>query len=314
MISEKPIKKLKRCYSGVVTKDHKYYIGTSSASIYFYDYKTTELVKKFQDIPYGDKLYLSNDNSLLVVKGTLGKIGVYDIESLSLRFAMKVKGTSQPQDSNLCFSQCGNYLYNIVYDDDLFSYIMKINLKDGSYEKIYYQPRENYTQITFVPQHNCYYLFGFVRGKEYRDFVRVFNLDFIKTDEVAIEGFTSQVEYSPLEDLFYLKFLSDYSIKVFDRTFLHVVKEISSETVTKVIKGNHSQREVVSSKYGYMSAFSLSVGTLFCSIAYGQAVVIFDNKGKEQRVFPMLGGNAEFFDGLNEVIVKGEIYQFSVDQ
>lgn len=314
MISEKPIKKLKRCYSGVVTRDRKYYIGTSSASIYFYDYKTTELVKKFQDIPYGDKLYLSDDNSLLVVKGTSGKIAVYDIESMTLRFALKVKGTSQPQDANLCFSHCGKFLYNVVYDDDLLSYLMKIKLSDGSYEKIYNQPRENYTQITFVPQHNCYYLFGFERGKENRFFVRMFNLDFIEIDEISLDDYTSQVEYSPIEDLFYLKFLQDYSIKAVDRTFSHVIREISSETVTKIIKGNHSQRDVVTSKYGYMSGFSLSKDTLFMSIAYGQAVVIFDNKGKEQKIIPMLCGSAHFFDGLDEIIVKGEIYQFSLDK
>jgi len=191
---------------------------------------------------------------------------------------------------------------------------MKIKLSDGSYERIYNQPRESYTQIIFVPQHNCYYLFGFERAKENRFFVRMFNLDFIEIDEIVLDEYISHVEYSPIEDLFYLKFLQDYSIKAVDRTFSHVVKEISSETVTEIIKGNHSQREVVTSKYGYMSGFSLSKETLFMSISYGQAVVIFDNKGKEQKIFPMLCGNAHFFDGLNEVIIKGEIYQFSVEK
>lgn len=115
MISEKPIKKLKRCYTGVSTKDKKYYIGTSSASIYFYDYDTLNLVQKFQDVPYANSLYLNENNSILVVKGTLGKIGIYDVNLLKLKHLIKLKGISEPQDAGLCFSHCGNYVINIVY-------------------------------------------------------------------------------------------------------------------------------------------------------------------------------------------------------
>ena len=309
MISNKPIKKLKRCYSCVATHDRKYYIGTSSATIYIYDYQTTELLKKFQDIPYGDKLYLSDDNSLLIVKGTAGKIGVYDINSLTLKFVIKMNGTSQPQDANLCFSHCGNYLYNIVYDNDLLSYLIKIDLRDGSYEKLYNRPREVYNQILFVNQHNLYYLFGFERGKENRYFVRIFNIDFVKINEIGIEDYASQVEFSPKEDLFYIHFLSDCSVKAVTKDFARIVKEITSETTTKIIKGNNYQREFITSIYSYMSSLSLGKESLYLSIAYGEAVVLFDNMGMQQRIFPILCGSARFLNNDDEIIIKGEIYK-----
>lgn len=308
MISERPIKKLKRSYSGVSTRDKKYYFGTSSASLYVYDFQTTDIVKKFQDVPYGDKLYLSEDEKLLAVKGTLGKIGVYDTDTLTLRFVVKMKGTSQPQDENLCFSHCGNYLYNIVYDDDLLTYLVKINLLDGSYKKIYCRPNEVYGQIHYVKQHNLYYLFGFERGSTNRYFVRILDSNLVECNEIRLEEFPSQVEYSPKEDLFYIRYLSDFSVKVITKDFSKTIREISSRTTTEIIKGNHSQREVTSSVYGYLSGFSLSRDSLFLAIAYGNAVVIFDDKGKEQRVFPMLCGSARFLNNGDEVIIKGDIY------
>ncbi|MDP2425279.1 MAG: hypothetical protein U1C51_05245 [Candidatus Izemoplasmatales bacterium] len=309
MISERPIKKLKRSHSGVSTRDKKSYFGTSSESIYVYDYQTTDLITKFQDVPYGDKLFLNEDNSLLVVKGTAGKIGVYDTKSLKLKYVVKMKGSSQPQDENLCFSLCGKYLYNIVYVDTLLSHLVKIDLADGSYENIYSRLNEVYSQIHFVKQHNLYYLFGFERGSSNRYFVRILNSDFVECNEIELENSPSQVEYSPKEDLFYINYLGNYSVKVLSKDFSKTIKEISSQTITETIKGKHSKREVTSSVYGYIIGFSLSTDTLYLAITYVTAVVVFDDTGKEQRVFPMLCGSARFLNNSDEIMIKGDIYR-----
>ena len=313
MISEKPIKKLKRCYTGIVTKDKKYYIGTSSATIYIYDYNSMELITKFQDVRYADKLYLNEDSTLLIVKSTNPQIVIYDLKTLTLRYKIYIKGTSQPQDSNLCFSHCGNYLYNIVYDNDLLSFITKIDLKDGTYIKIDVPPLCNIRQILYVKEHKRYYLFGFKRPENvYRrntDFIRVYNHKFEEAKYIELPYFFSQVEYSPKEDLFYTRSIGGYAVEVYKKSFKKVVKTYSSETKVKVIKGNHSQREEIHSIYSYLSGFSLNTNTLNIGISYSEAIVILNSKSNELRVFPMSHGFVNLSSIDDEVLINGEVYK-----
>lgn len=313
MISEKPIKILKRCYTGIVTKDKKYYIGTSTSSVYIYDYETTELVKRFNDVRYQDKLYLNEDNTLLVVKSTNPQIAVYDLNTLTLKHKIYVKGTSQPQGSNLCFSHCGNYLYNIVYDNDLLSFILKIDLKDGSYKKINIPPFCVFTQILYVKEHKQYYLFGYERTSKYKstDFIRCYNQDFEELKYIEMPNSYSQVVYSPKEDLFYTRSISGYAVQVFRKNFKEVVKVYSSETKIKVIKGNHSQREETHSIYSYSSGFSLNKNTLNIGIAYAEAIVIMNNDAKELGVYPMSLGTVNLSNIDDELFLNGKIYKIT---
>lgn len=189
--------------------------------------------------------------------------------------------------------------------------MIKIDLNTGIFEKVYNRSNEVYNQILFIPQHNQYYLFGFERMKfSNRYFVRILNEHLIEIGEKAIEEFSSDVEYSPKEDLFYIRFLHDHTVKALKCDFSTVVKEFTTKTVTTIIKGNHSQREVIDSIHGYITGFSLSEDLLL-SISYAHAVVVFDKDGKEIRTFPMLLGSARFMGNGNELIVKGNIYKIS---
>lgn len=312
MKSDVPHMELKYCYTGFATKNKKYYIGTSSATIYIYDYSSKELICKFKDVPYADKLFLNDDETILVAKSTEPKIAIYDLEELKLVHKIRVKETNQPQDANLSFSDCGKYLYNIVYDKELLSFLIKLDIMSGTYKRIDSLPHFVYTDILHIKEHSRYYLWGYERGEPNKYFIKEFDYNWNEIKHIDFNHHVTHVEYSSKDDNFYFSFLHEPQIYIYNSDFTKVVEKILIEPKVEKLKMFGLGKEVLMSKYGFTFGFSLDKQTLTLGIKYQKAVVIVDINRNILRVVPFeYGGYVQFGRVANEVFINNEAYMIS---
>jgi len=312
MMSNGPHFKLKYCYTGLATTNKKFYIGTSSSTVYVYDYLNRTLLCKFNDVPYADKLYLNEDETILVVKSTEPQIAIYSLVELKLMHKVRMKNTNQPQEANLCFSACGNYLYNIVYDNDLLSYVVKINLHTGTYQTLDFLPKSGLTTILYVKEHQQYYLWGFHRGIQNEFFVKIFDLNWTELKHFDFTFYVTHVEYSSKEDAFYFQFLTDPYVYKFNHDLSEIQDKILVEEEYKTIQMFGQRKQVLISKYGFTFGFSLNKINLMLAIQYQNAIVIINQDKTVQKVVKFQNGQyVRFTDAGDEVVIHNEV--FSVD-
>lgn len=304
--------KLKYCFTGLATSDMKYYIGTSSASVYIYDYVSQKLLSKHKDVAYANQIFLTNDEKYLVVKSSEPKIAIYELSTQKLKHKIRVKGTNQPQDANLCFSPCGKYIYNIVYDPDLHSYLIQINIESGEYSKIYALPYSVFTQILYVKEHKKYYLWGFERGVKNGYFCKVLDHKLKEKKHIRFPDYVSKVEYSPKESYFYLRYLAKNVVKAYNKDFSTIVKEIIVEPQMTTLKFGIKKKDICMSKYGLLGSFSLNKETLDLGLTYQKMVCIVDKDSNIKAEYPQeYGGYVKFSNVIDEVFVNNEIYKIT---
>ena len=90
----------------------KYNIGLSSKTIYIYDKEGNEIIK-FKDLSYGYMGCVSNNQELLVVKSSEGRIAIYSLEKLELIKKFRFSKVDGSQDDNFIFSPDDKYFFNI---------------------------------------------------------------------------------------------------------------------------------------------------------------------------------------------------------
>lgn len=118
-------------------KNQNYAIGCTGQTVYVYEKEGQELAK-FKDIKYGYKPMFCPRKNIFIVKSTAGMLAVYSLDRLELIKKFRFSNVDGAQDDGLCFSEDGNFFYNIerhidslhtrisIYDTENFQLINQL--------------------------------------------------------------------------------------------------------------------------------------------------------------------------------------------
>ncbi len=152
---------------GYVTNEN-YAVGCTGQTVYVYGKDSKELVK-FKDITYGYKPMFCPKKNIFIVKSTAGMIAVYSLDKLELINKFRFSKVDVAQDDGFCFSNDGNYFYNIerhidslhtrisIYDTEKFELCNQLFTEVDSPVLSYIEYDEN---------RNTYFVIGFMRNHD----------------------------------------------------------------------------------------------------------------------------------------------------
>ena len=92
-------------------KNEFYSVGCNGKTVYIYDANGKELAK-FRDFPYAYTAVFKPNSNIIAVKSTVGYLGFYDLDSLSLIKKITVTRIGS-QDEGFAFTPDGKSFYNI---------------------------------------------------------------------------------------------------------------------------------------------------------------------------------------------------------
>lgn len=149
-------------------KNDKFAVGCTGQTVYVYDDAGNEL-KKFKDMTYAYTPMFCPRKNFFIVKSTAGMLAVYSLETLTLIKKFRVvKVGLGGQDDGFCFSDDGEFLYNIerpvssfytslsVYETSGFKRIKQLFLGDNA-------PRLSH--IEYDTEKNCPCVLGYIPGE-----------------------------------------------------------------------------------------------------------------------------------------------------
>lgn len=148
-----------RKYYGIVS-NNTYTVGCTSRTVYIFDSKGNEL-GKLRNISCGYRPLLSQFHNILVIKSTSGWLAFYDLDRFVL--VKKMHFSKQiPQDSGLCFSEDGKYLYNLeMLGATLGHQIVRYDMQSFECHTIVQaQAMRNYSEIRYSSQLQRYCILG----------------------------------------------------------------------------------------------------------------------------------------------------------
>lgn len=174
----------------------KYNIGLTTRTVYIYDKQGNEIIR-FKDLIYAYMGCVSNNQDLLVIKSTEGKIAVYSLEKLKLikKFCFsKVDGV---QDDNFIFTKDDKYFLNIESHNSSNETMLSIyDTSDFSLKKQLFGENDNLvlTTIEYDKESNDYFIMGFLRDLQTGVAKRFFIAKLID-DELKDMKFIERKEY-----------------------------------------------------------------------------------------------------------------------
>ena len=191
------------------TENENFKVGCTGQTTYIYDKNDNELARFKKDILYGYLPLFKPDSNILVVKSTMDKIAVYDLDTLTLirKFRFVPVANEGAQDENMCFSKDGKLFYNIEKRDGLQTCIAIYNTENFKQIKILFQNNEKQSlqNIECDKENGKIYLLGFMRNDE-----GIFHQPFVaqlENDTLINKTYISESEY---EFLYGYKELENY--------------------------------------------------------------------------------------------------------
>lgn len=156
------VKKLTNA-KGIAISDN-YLVYLTGQKVYVLDSNNLSEIACFTGLKYAYKAVISPDEKLLVVKSTEPKLWFYSLDSYSLIKKITLRGNKQPQDHGICFSGNGNYIYNIVLDNNILSFIQKYDAKTLELKETYFE-KNNYflSDIQYIRSKDLYFIYGYER-------------------------------------------------------------------------------------------------------------------------------------------------------
>lgn len=154
--------KTKKCFENVynlkISVDNKFIIAVSKRII-VYRFDNLEVIAKFGEISNPSKIAISSDNKLLAIKSTIGKIGLYSLENLSL--IETFKATKDAGDgSNIWFTPDSIY----IIDGDWNGNIRLINIQDSTTLVIKSYDNCMIENIEYCDKDQIYHIYKFNRS------------------------------------------------------------------------------------------------------------------------------------------------------
>ena len=94
-------------------ENENYKVGCTGQTTYVYDKDGNELARFKKDILYGYRPMFKPNSNIVVVKSTMGRIAIYNLDTLSLVKKFRFTPLDGCQDESMCFSKDGKLFYNI---------------------------------------------------------------------------------------------------------------------------------------------------------------------------------------------------------
>lgn len=216
-------------------KNESYSVGCNGATVYIYDSNGKELAK-FKDFPYAYTAAFKPNTNIVAVKSTVGFLGFYDLDSLSLIKKITVTRIGA-QDEGFAFTPDGRHFYNI--EKPVHSYRTQLGIYDAeSFEKVstlFANERKMVlNNLEFDNETGIGYVLGFMRG----DADGVFDYGFVGKLDVK-NGSVTDLHALDKEQYDYLYWYKSWEKKGFTEKSLkwnplnkrHCIKEISIKAV-----------------------------------------------------------------------------------
>ena len=184
----------------------KYNIGLTSKTVYIYDKEGNEIAS-FKDLSYGYMGCVSNNQKLLAVKGSEGRIAIYSLEKLELIKKYRFSKVDGSQDDNFTFSPDDKYFLNIERHISSTKTVLSIyDTKDFSLHKRLLD--DNDLVISFIEYDKVfkeYFILGFIRNPQTKVAEKYFvckleneelnGIKYISTSEYDFYSFAKKVEF-----------------------------------------------------------------------------------------------------------------------
>ena len=174
----------------------KYNIGLTTRTVYIYDKQGNEIIR-FKDLIYAYMGCVSNNQDLLVIKSTEGKIAVYSLEKLKLIKKFCFSKVDGAQDDNFIFTKDDKYFLNIESHNSSNETMLSIyDTSDFSLKKQLFGENDNLvlTTIEYDKESNDYFIMGFLRDLQTGVAKRFFIAKLID-DEIKEMKFIERKEY-----------------------------------------------------------------------------------------------------------------------
>ncbi len=150
------------------TENENFKVGCTGQTTYVYDKDGNELARFKKDILYGYRPMFQPNSNIVVVKSTMGRIAIYNLDTLSLVKKFRFTPLDGGQDESMCFSKDGKLFYNIeshigcrtrltIYDADTFEPTKRLFENDEKQMLIHIECDRENGQI---------YLLGYMRDDE----------------------------------------------------------------------------------------------------------------------------------------------------
>lgn len=151
-------------------KTDKYDIYLTTRTVYICG-KDGREIKKFKDLDYAYKGCVSNNQELLVVKSSEGRMAIYSLVKLELIKKFRFSKVDGSQDDNFIFTPDDKYLINIERHDSSTKTVLSIyNKSDFSLVKRLFDRRDDLvlSVIEYDKESNDYFILGFLRDLQTR--------------------------------------------------------------------------------------------------------------------------------------------------
>ena len=212
--------KYSRAWS-VTASDHFLTTATGQRA-YVFDRITNNQLAFFDKLSYAYSTHITPDEKTLIVRGTTPHIWFFSLETMHLIKKIKFKG-DQTQGQGSVLSLDGRCFYYIVYDENLLTYLAKIDLDSYSVVGKYFtDSRYVINTIQSIPEQGRYLMTGYERPDNYdqpensnRHFIMWFDgVEVLK--QIWVENDIWRVQYAHSEESIYTLPFSGNSINVLD--------------------------------------------------------------------------------------------------
>lgn len=152
------------------TENENFKVGCTGQTTYVYDKDGNELARFKKDILYGYRPMFQPNSNIVVVKSTMDKIAVYDLDSLNLVKKFRFVPTSNcgAQDHGMCFSMDGKLFYNIENRVRLETCLAIYSTKNFEQITVLFEnnKKQSLQYIECDKENGNIYLLGYMRDDE----------------------------------------------------------------------------------------------------------------------------------------------------
>lgn len=205
-------------------ENENFKVGCTGQTTYVYDKDGNELARFKKDILYGYRPMFQPNSNIVIVKSTMDKIAVYNLDTLNLvkKFRFVPTGEEGAQDHGMCFSKEGELFYNIenrvglqtclaIYKTENFELIKRIFENNEKQSLQYIECDEERGNI---------YILGYMRDDEgiyHQPFVaQIENDEIVNKTNISHDEYKYLHEYKSLEGYGFTKNAKEYSSLKYD--------------------------------------------------------------------------------------------------
>lgn len=200
-------------------ENENFKVGCTGQTTYVYDKDGNELARFKKDILYGYRPMFRPNSNIVVVKSTMDRIAVYNLDTLTLvkKFRFVPNGEEGAQDHGMCFSKEGELFYNIENRVGLQTCLAIYNTENFELIKRIFENNEKQSlqYIECDEERGNIYILGYMRDDEgiyHQPFVAQFKDDkIINRTDISHDEYKYLHGYKRLEGYGFTKNAKEWS-------------------------------------------------------------------------------------------------------